>query len=90
MNIRERIEGLFPDVPLLFIDPPDTFDLCIVGVAERFGGFLAVAYDYDSVIDALMEDGMSNAEAEEFFDYNILARYVGDCTPVFIRNSDME
>ena len=69
----------------LFLDPPKIFDKCIVGVAERAGGMSAVAYDMDKCIRALMyAHKWSHDEAVEWFEFNTVAAYVGDRTPVFI------
>ncbi len=40
------------------------------------------------MIAKLMTDGMSEEEAEEFFDYNQLGSYVGEQTPCFITLAD--
>lgn len=43
------------------------------------------AYDYDTVIANLMNDGMSHDDACEFFDFNIIGAWMGDSTPLFVR-----
>lgn len=41
-------------------------------------------YDGNKVIKKLMvSDGMSFSEAWEYFEFNILGSYVGECTPAF-------
>jgi len=58
------------------------FDNCIVGVVEEFGGN-RVLYSKEKIIQKLMED-MSEEEAYEYFDYNIIGGYFGDQNPVFL------
>ena len=64
----------------------DGYDDCIVGTCERFGfSEVVVAYDYNKVSKKLMDEGMTDEEAQEFFDFNIIGAWVGDKTPVFIK-----
>jgi len=80
---REQISELYGD-DLLFLDPAEQFDKCIVGIVSRCGIDLCLAYSRDKVIAALMEDGMDEDEAEEFFDFNMAGAYVGDKTPFYL------
>ena len=64
----------------------DGFDKAFLGVACRFGMDEVFAYDYDKVLKILIErDGMSPDEALEFFHYNIIGAWMGDTTPLFIK-----
>ena len=58
------------------------FNDCIVGVVEEFGGN-RVLYSKEKIIQKLMED-MSEEEAYEYFDYNIIGGYFGEQNPVFL------
>lgn len=60
----------------------DGYDHCIIGLVDRFGIPPVVLYDYEKVIDTLMED-MTREEAEEWFSYNMIGAWVGDSTPAF-------
>lgn len=62
----------------------DGFDDCVVGICERFGMEAVLAYDRDRVIEKLVADGMTQEEAEEFFEYNQIGAWMGDRTPVFV------
>jgi hypothetical protein len=45
-----------------------------------------VIYDEDKCIQILMErDGMTDEEAIEFFEFNVVGAYVGDHTPIYVR-----
>lgn len=77
---RERIASFFEEA--LFLNP-EAFDEAIIGVAERSGGMMVVAYDRSRCVDILARD-MSREDAEEFFEFNTLGAWMGDQTPVFI------
>lgn len=62
----------------------DGLDDALVGFAQRGGHTLAV-YDVDLVMQILMKD-MIFDDAWEHFSYNIEGAWVGDDTPVFVRN----
>lgn len=66
----------------------DGYDDCCIGVVERFGMQQIFCYDKRKLINRLMEDGMSEDEAEEYFDFNIIGAWVGDGTPCFITLSE--
>lgn len=65
----------------------DGYDDCIVGVATRFcdGGHESfVVYDRRRVLQRLMAEGMDEAEAEEFHEYNQVGAFHGPRTPAFL------
>jgi hypothetical protein len=69
----------------------DGYDDCIIGVCERMGQEPIVAYSYEKVIAKLTEDqvesiaGLTDEEAIEWFEYNMIGAWVGEKTPCFIR-----
>jgi hypothetical protein len=79
--MREQIELIAEesDIPLLFIDGHDN---AIIGLARSFNT-TSVLYDKKIVIKNLMED-MTEEEAEEYFEFNIVGAYVGEYTPTFM------
>ena len=78
---RKEIEETYQDTPLLFADG---FDKAIVGVSQQFNS-LSVAYDRNKCIEILMtRDSMTQLEAIEYFEYNVVGAYVGEHTPSFI------
>lgn len=79
---RQKILSMFEDA--LFLEPAEQFDMAIIGISERAGGMMAVAYDRSLVIDALIIDGMTRDDAEEFFEYNTIGSWMGEHTPVFV------
>ena len=65
----------------------DGYDDCIVGIVTQFGRDPIVCYDYNKVLANLMTQGMSEDEALEFFEFNILGAWVGEATPCFLDTS---
>jgi len=73
----------------------DGFDDCIIGICERFGMDSVLAYDYEMMIEKLTEDFMTEEQftdlddahdaSVQYFDFNIIGAWMGDSTPVFIR-----
>lgn len=46
-------------------------------------------YNYDACLKVLQErDGMDEAEALEFFDFNVLGAWMGDGTPMFVATQE--
>lgn len=75
---------------LLFLEPGESFDRCIVGVAHRCGLGPVVCYDQELVTGALMLGGMDREEAEEWFGFNTAGAYMGPHTPVFLMREEAE
>ena len=63
----------------------DGFDDCLIGIAEEFGNGPRLIYSKDRIIHKLRED-MTEEEAYEYYDYNILGGYFGEQGPVFYLN----
>ena len=73
----ERIFDLYPDEEFLIADG---FDEAIIGVdAER----MRIVYDAYKCIEILSRE-MSQDQAAEYFEYNVLQSYVGEKTPIFV------
>ena len=90
MTLAELIEVLEDENPeALFMEPRGEFDACIVGLGYRFfDGPLAI-YSVDKVLGVLMADGMDEEEAEEHFSFNVIGGWVGEGTPLFVRDDEM-
>ena len=58
------------------------FDAAIIGI-DQDGERLI--YDSNSVVQVLINDGMDEEDAWEYFYYNIAGAYVGKNTPMFIQ-----
>jgi hypothetical protein len=64
----------------------DGFADAYVGYAAPGPGRKALAvYDYEKCIKVLMDrDGMSEEEACEYFEFNVVGSWVGECTPLYL------
>jgi hypothetical protein len=63
----------------------DGLESAIVGITDEFGTGKRVLYSKDKILKILQErDGMTFADAEEYFDYNIIGGYFGEQNPVFL------
>jgi hypothetical protein len=75
---RDEINELAEGAILL-----DGFDDCIIGITEEFGNGPRILYSKEKIINKLMED-MSEEEALEYFDFNIIGGYFGEQNPIFL------
>ena len=65
----------------LFIDE---FDAAFVGFGWQFNTGPISVYNQDLVMEILMEDGTSEEDALDHFNFNIIGGYVGERTPIFL------
>jgi hypothetical protein len=63
---------------------PNSFDKAIVGIVQRIDLGPVVCYSTEKIIEVLMEGGMDEEEAYEYFEFNILGAYMGEGTPMFV------
>ena len=82
-NKRELINDSFPEAMVM-----DGYDDCILGVIERMGMDPIVCYDKQMVLMKLQCEGMSDEEAIEWYEYNMVGAWVGDTTPCFLNTLD--
>jgi len=47
-------------------------------------------YDYDRVIEGYIEEGMTEEEAIEFFEFNVIGAWVGERTPCYLRRMTLD
>lgn len=82
-NIRDALDYLDYEVVLL---EPGRYDSAIVGLVSGAAQSTPVAcYDREKVIQILMEeDGMSDDDAEAYFEFNIEGAYMGEGSPMFM------
>ena len=81
MTVLERILQDHPDSELLRMSEGN-FDAAIIGV-DQDGERLI--YDSNSVVQVLINEGMDEEDAWDYFYYNIAGAYVGKNTPLFIQ-----
>ena len=61
----------------------DGFDDAIVGLARR-PNLVTVAYDVNKMLKIMVDAGMTDEEAREFFEFNVVDAWMGENTPVYI------
>lgn len=64
----------------------DGHDHAIIGLVKLPNGSSVLAYSTRRILDGLVEDGMEEDEALEYFDFNIECLYAGPGTPVFVQD----
>jgi hypothetical protein len=78
MTLEDIIER-YSDIEIL---KADGFDDAVIGIEERSG---RLVYDVNLMISILIVDeGMSEEDAIEYLDYNVIGAYVGEQTPIYI------
>lgn len=64
----------------------DGFNRGFLGMTQEWNGRVRSVYDYDRCVRVLMRrDKMTEEEAIEFMDFNVVGSYVGEATPLFVR-----
>ena len=67
----------------------DGFDEAVLGIGRRAAQPEVVAYDYEKCVLILMDrDEMTEEEAREYMEFNVVGAFVGDRTPIFIEPFD--
>ena len=66
------------------------FDDAILGVVLRYGDEPYIVYDRDKVLEVLESKGMSEEDAQEYFEVNMLGSWEGDTTPGFVVQADAQ
>jgi len=66
----------------------DVFNGAILYIGRRFNEEVVV-YDCDQCVDILIKRyGMSQDDAIEWMEYNVLGSYLGEQTPIFVSPSE--
>jgi len=69
----------------------DGFEDAFIGLTRSFGLSDRACYSITKIIEILMErDKMTEDEAYEFFEFNILGAYVDENMPVFLEETSFE
>ena len=80
MTTRDDLAQIDEDMLLV-----EGFDEALLGYAQRCGQPALAVYDRARCIEILVQrDGMSEEDAEEFFEFNVVGAWVGDRTPLFL------
>lgn len=80
-NIREQLAEIEPDALIA-----DGLEEALIGFVAQAHRYLA-CYSMAKIIEILMKrDGMSEIEALEFYEFNIVGAFMGEYTPVFLQD----
>ena len=66
----------------------DGFDDAILGLGRRCSQPDLLVYDVDKCVAILMKDGMTDEEAMEYFEYNVVGSWMGEGTPIFLYSGE--
>jgi len=79
---RKDIEDLYggDETDILFADGYDNAIEGVVWDGER----TRVVYRMESILEILMDQGMTYDEASEFFDFNVAGAHMGVYTPLYL------
>ena len=81
MNRKDIIDLYADDEPeMLFADGYDSAIEGVVWDGER----TRVVYRMESILEILMDQGMTYDEASEYFDFNVAGSHVGVYTPLYL------
>ena len=81
MNRKDIIDLYADDEPeMLFADGYDSAIEGVVWDGER----TRVVYRMESILEILMDQGMTYDEASEFFDFNVAGSHMGVYTPLYL------
>ena len=78
MSKLDDILEVYPHEEIL---KADGFDDAIIGLEANS---MRLVYSIEKCIDILMQDEMTEEDAIEHMDYNVIGAYVGEQTPIFI------
>ena len=73
----EKIIDTYQDEEIL---KADGFDEAIIGIDENT---MRLIYSVEKCIKILMNQGMDELDAVEYFEYNVSGSYVGEKTPIW-------
>jgi hypothetical protein len=65
----------------------DGLEEAFIGIGYQFHTPIAI-YSKSKAIQCLINQGMDEEQALEYYDYNIAGSYLGDNTPIFLEDED--
>jgi len=90
MTLAELIGVLEEENPeASLMEPRGEFDGCLVGLGYRYNDGPLAMYSIDKVLRVYVARGMDEEEAQEWFDFNVIGGWVGEGTPIFVRDDEM-
>ena len=85
MTIQDRIKAVLGDDETVQLYTG--LEAAFIGVGRQFNTPIAV-YSRSKAIQCFIDQGMTEEEAEEYFEFNTAGSYIGNQTPIFIEDSN--
>jgi len=80
----QEIVDMFPESEILKCDG---YDDCILGYDYNWDGNIRLIYSIKAILDKMVkEDGISDDEAIEHFEFNFRSGYHGEKTPIWCQD----
>jgi hypothetical protein len=80
----QEIVDTFPESEILKCDG---YDDCILGYDYNWDGNIRLIYSVKAILDKMVkEDGISDEEAIEHFEFNFRGAYMGEKTPIWCQD----
>ncbi len=83
ISIEEELEAINPSALLA-----DGFEGALVGWGHQASKTPVAIYNYDKCVEILVKEGSSEEDAIEWMEYNVVSAWVGEHTPIFMRQFD--
>ena len=85
----EEIMGILEDagVDAMALEPREEYDSCIAGIGWRTASDPVLIYDRAKILEFLQTE-MTEEDAIEHYEFNIVGSWVGDGTPIFVELRD--
>jgi len=86
----EEIIGILEDAGAnaMALEPREEYDSCIAGIGWRTASDPVLVYDRAKILEFLQTE-MTEEEAIEHYEFNIVGSWVGDGTPIFVELIDV-
>jgi hypothetical protein len=80
----QEIVDMFPESEILKCEG---YDDCILGFDYNWDGNIRLIYSVKAILDKMVkEDGLSDEEAIEHFEFNFRGSYLGEKTPIWCQD----
>tara|TARA_R110000824_G_scaffold20494_1_gene77159 strand:- start:192 stop:581 length:390 start_codon:yes stop_codon:yes gene_type:complete len=80
--LDEDKEMLAEDNPEALV--ADGMEEAYIGFGHQYGNPPVAIYDSEKCVEALVKEGLTYEEAQEWFDFNTACAWVGEGTPIFM------
>ena len=80
----QEIVDMFPESEILKCDG---YDDCILGYDYNWDGNIRLIYSVKAILDKMVkEEGLSDDDAIEHFEFNFRGAYMGENTPIWCQD----